>query len=367
MTKNVLFITPFDFSDLKSGGALCSYRNYESLKYLYNNVDLFVIRHIDRNSFNGKLLRNLSKIFFHRDYILNDFAKKQLDRYDLFFIDGSNFGLIAKWLKKKNIKGNIVSFFHNCEYEFAAQFFDGYNAWIKKINKKCIYINEYNALRFSEKCIALNSRDVDTIKKIYGEEIESIIPISLHDKYFPILKENVKSTPYKFLFIGSYFYGNVSGLKWFIKEVLPFVNIQLTVVGKDMDQLRKDINISSKLEIHSNVPDISSYIEAADCIILPVFDGSGMKVKTCESLMYGKYIIGTSEAFEGYELNFEKVGACCNTKMEFISAINLFTSSIKSKYNAYSREVFKQKYSFEATLELFDKTLSDCFNNKSKL
>ena len=41
-----------------------------------------------------------------------------------------------------------------------------------------------------------------------------------------------------------------------------------------------------------------------------------MKVKTCEALMFGKNIIGTKEAFEGYELDYQKVGAMCNTKEE---------------------------------------------------
>ena len=40
--------------------------------------------------------------------------------------------------------------------------------------------------------------------------------------------------------------------------------------------------------------------------------GSGMKVKTCEALMYGKNILGTDEAFEGYELDTARVGGRCN-------------------------------------------------------
>ncbi len=39
-----------------------------------------------------------------------------------------------------------------------------------------------------------------------------------------------------------------------------------------------------------------------DYIISPIFVGGGMKVKTCEALMYGKNIIGTSESFEGYDI-----------------------------------------------------------------
>lgn len=46
-----------------------------------------------------------------------------------------------------------------------------------------------------------------------------------------------------------------------------------------------------------------------------------MKIKTCEGLMFGKNILGTSKAFEGYDLNYCKVGAVCNTKEEFIESI----------------------------------------------
>lgn len=38
-------------------------------------------------------------------------------------------------------------------------------------------------------------------------------------------------------------------------------------------------------------------------MVMPIFSGSGMKVKTAEALMYGKFLIGTKEAFEGYEID----------------------------------------------------------------
>ena len=46
-----------------------------------------------------------------------------------------------------------------------------------------------------------------------------------------------------------------------------------------------------------------------------------MKTKVAEALMYGKRIIGTREAFSGYEFNAEEVGWLCNTKEEFVAAL----------------------------------------------
>lgn len=42
-----------------------------------------------------------------------------------------------------------------------------------------------------------------------------------------------------------------------------------------------------------------------------------MKTKTAEALMYGKTIIGTKEAFEGYVLD-EKAMKLCSNAQEFI-------------------------------------------------
>jgi hypothetical protein len=61
--------------------------------------------------------------------------------------------------------------------------------------------------------------------------------------------------------------------------------------------------------------------------------------------MYGKNIIGTDEAFEGYDLDYEKAGARCNTKEEFITAINHFSSYQYPLFNIYSRKMFVNNYS----------------------
>lgn len=82
-----------------------------------------------------------------------------------------------------------------------------------------------------------------------------------------------------------------------------------------------------------------------------------MKVKTCEALMYGKTILGTTESFVGYELNYDKVGAICNTKEEFIETINNYCAIKRMKFNNYNRKCFIEKYSFQATLVKFEKLL----------
>lgn len=88
-------------------------------------------------------------------------------------------------------------------------------------------------------------------------------------------------------------------------------------------------------------------------MVLPIFKGSGMKVKTCESLMYGKNIIGTPEAFEGYDLQHDRVGAVCADAAQFIQAIQSFVATPRPRFNAYSRSVFLEHYSEDVVSQQF--------------
>ena len=75
---------------------------------------------------------------------------------------------------------------------------------------------------------------------------------------------------------------------------------------------------------------LAKFIETCRCksytnaygVIMPIFLGSGMKVKTTEALMYGKAIIATDEALTGYSIDGIDGIYKCNSAEEFIDAIN---------------------------------------------
>ena len=125
--------------------------------------------------------------------------------------------------------------------------------------------------------------------------MDLLLQISLKDTVKDKKIENRKiGSPKKGLFVGSYFFGNVDGLKMFIHNVLPHTDMQLTVVGKGMKKLNID---NSKVTIYDGVKSIASFYIDADFVIAPIVSGGGMKVKIAEAMMYGKKIVGTPEAF----------------------------------------------------------------------
>ena len=278
--------------------------------------------------------------------------------YDVVFIDRSLFGIIAKKLKLYNYKGRVVCFFHNVE---AVYFSAKYSSWWNPLRWITVSLADYNdklSCRYADKIIALSTRDDAELYKRYNHRADVLIPVAFADKYkkesYP--QDKIHEKPLC-MFLGAYFPANVEGIEWFVKNVYPKVNIQIQIIGKGMEKIRSAPWMRDDIEVVSDAPNLEPYFEAADIMVLPLFKGSGMKVKTCESLMYGKNIIGTSEAWSGYELDYDKAGACCDSADEYVNAIQSITNNGWQRFNAYSRSIFVEKYSIERMVDRFKSVL----------
>jgi hypothetical protein len=331
-------------NDKAFGGLQVLQRNYNALQ-CNNSVTYF-------NLFDHYKISALSKrknLLFGRYYALsleNELKILELcEDMDFVWLDTAQYGRIAKIIKQKYPTKKIITFFHNCEYDYVKQEYP-YNLIRQYVIKK----NEYWACKHSDKIIILNERDKFMIQKLYNRTANAVIPVSFLDRKINFSEEKISSIPTA-LFLGSNFYANIHGLKWFIEKVLPFVNINIKIIGKNME--KANLPKSDKLELIGYVDNLDIHIQSADFMIFPIFIGGGMKVKTCEALMHGKNIIGTSEAFQGYYIDFEKIGACCETAEEFIMAINEFPRRFNSKFNQHSRDLFLEKYSDEVVFKQF--------------
>ena len=364
--KKLLFIRYKKPEKILEGGEQVSQKNYDAFVRLLgeeNVTPYYIHGENSRNIF--YYIKGIFYFFFNYFFGLSgkrvgEIVKLASD-YNFVFIDRSVFGILAKLLKINNYKGKIITFFHNVEKKYFADKISPFAPW-RFLVLNCADKNDKYACLYSDKITALNARDAREIEKKYNRNPDLLIPIAFKDVYnqssYP---QGNTSVPLKCLFIGTYFPANAEGIKWFIQEVFPFVDIHLQVVGKGMNQLKKDLNIPESVELIADAPDLKPYFESADVVILPIFKGSGMKVKTCEALMYGKNIIGTTEAFEGYEMDYNLVGGCCNTESDFIKKIEDFISSPQPRFNTYSREIFLEKYS-EQSVSVKFKVLLESLN-----
>ena len=353
--NKVLFITRY-FGDMM-GGTVCSNRNKKSLESIFDEVIEYKI--INKTGFSN-IFSRIEQILWVYMGGINEYDKKYIinilnkNKCNHVFVDSSLMGYLCKYIKKFYPNIVITCFFHNFEYSYINEIYSGFK---KALYSKWTLKNELLACKFANHIISLNNRDAFLIEKYYKRKPDICIPISITDTYnnntivSPLNKQYV-------LFVGSFFPPNIQGITWFMKQVMPEINIDLIIVGRDMNKLEIPPEVKEKVHLYSNVPNLDLFYKNATAMVMPIFSGSGMKVKTAEALMQGKYIIGSTEALEGYEIN-DSISKICNSKLEFIKAINNLIETNIDKFNVHSRDLFLKKYEFKSTLNLFKQIFNE--------
>ena len=275
------------------------------------------------------------------------------------FVDGSNLGAAVARLKISLPNIEIITFFHNVE----ARFFWGSFLLNKSFHAFGVlvanYLAERKAVRFSDKRICLSDRDSKLLKRLYGRGATHISPIALEDKLPHPANSLADSTGEHFcLFVGGNFYANREGIKWYARHVAPNIEIKTVVVGRGLAAMKSELDIPGKLEVIGEVDDLADWYRRSHFVIAPIFDGSGMKTKVAEALMYGKKVVGTHEAFSGYEGIANKAGWICATSEEFAAAIAIASKEINLSFFPELRLAYEQLFSYSAAATRIRKILA---------
>lgn len=262
------------------------------------------------------------------------------------FVDGSNLGRVVAPIKRAYPDVRVVTFFHNVE----ARFFLG-AARTKRTALSlgllaANYAAEREAVRHSDAIVCLSTRDGDGLRRLYGRGADYISPLALDDA-LPASRRTSAADPY-LLFVGGAFYANLSGIRWFAREVAPLSPLPTLIVGRGMDILQQEFGGSANIRIIGQVDDLARWYLDARCVVAPVFDGSGMKTKIAEALMFGKRVIGTAEAFSGYGHDVLSAGWQAETATEFLAAIQDAIKVDLPDFDPAARAMYEASHSFAA-------------------
>ncbi|MFW1811950.1 glycosyltransferase [Acinetobacter ursingii] len=266
--------------------------------------------------------------------------------FEYVFFSQSFYGKLCVGIKKKCPNVKVITFYHNIEKHYAREFLR-----VSGVKHFLFYISvSYNELLIannSDYNIVLNERDSLLLNEIYGVESNLNLPVSYKD-CFDVRKVVTNSVNPSYLFVGTAFFANIQAVDYFIEKVLPYIKGDFIVVGKGMEQFKNKWSIDPRVHIYGFVEDLSIFYYSASAVVAPILSGGGMKTKVAEALMYGKVIVGTNEAFEGYEINDDFMYVAHNSD-KFINIINnLYLNKEKLNFNINSRNHFKRNYENEA-------------------
>lgn len=265
------------------------------------------------------------------------------------FIDGSNLGSLAKIVKKRFPGVKIYTFFHNVESAFF------WGAFTQALTPKSLavlavnFLAERRSVSYSDHIICLSPRDSAMLKHVFGRKADHLSAMAMQDKY------KGSAVPLKYpederyvLFVGGVFYANLAGIRWFVDNVASRIQIKVVVVGRGFEQYKDELERNGNIEVVGTVDSMAQWYLNAEFVIAPIFGGSGMKTKVAEALMFGKKIIGTPEAFSGYESVTKRVGCICEDAGQFETAIEAVSAIDNARFDADLRHIYENNYSIDA-------------------
>lgn len=364
----VLFVTDFLIKP-KQGGQMVAKNHYNALCNVYGKDSIDVIafgRELEKyseeyckllmdDSMCGKIKNLFAKrpFFCSRDSLDRIMDKLREKEYDVVYFDNSCMGGIAKKIKVNYPHMPIVIFSHGVYANSERQILSRKKG-IEKIKYAFISWNLIENERLSTNCAdqygVLNTRDGIELEKWHHKKPDFYLPITYDDK--AIITKLEKSDTFNILFVGGYFWPNVDGVKWFSENVVPYIPdcCRFFVVGRGMEKLRKEEKLQrNNVVLVGAVEDLHEWYNKADVVVAPIFCGDGMKTKTAEALMYGKYFLCTEEALCGYE-GLDRYH--CETANEFIDCITELVSNPPPRYNENLRQIFLEKYSTVAAQKI---------------
>jgi polysaccharide biosynthesis protein PslH len=182
----------------------------------------------------------------------------------------------------------------------------------------------------------LKKYELDTVKKV-----DAIAAISQNDADFfsRYTKSPVVEIPFglkidelplpeapSLFFIGSFdWMPNLEGIEWFLNKVWPLVleknpTIRLNIAGKKMpmhllSKKLKNVNFLGKVESSRD------FMYENQIMIVPLFSGSGIRVKILEAMSRGRIVISTPIGAEGIHYTQNENILIASSPEEFAQAI----------------------------------------------
>lgn len=314
------------------------------------------------------LLKYISKEMME---YLDELARNKT--FDWIYIDHLQLCVYFKKLKRNWPSAKIVLDEHNCEYMIMSRS----AKTATNILKKAFLLLETSKLKKFEskmvssvdKVIVLSKEDLSMLNKISKKKIHThIIPIGIQSPSEKIERGEDELEEVKILFVGTLSWApNEDGVKWYMENVMPIMvknygKFKLFIVGKNPSENIRNMTYKyPNVIVTGYVETVLPYYRECDFMIVPLFVGSGQRVKIIEAFSYGMPVISTTIGAEGLRYNNEENILIANTADEFVTQSQKMRSGkIRKKISQKSKETFDEFYSIEAVKKLINNVLSDC-------
>ena len=371
--KNVLIVTDTAPQDKSGGGTngnmhcrmINSNENLNVYTIYITNQSIELTDHVMKTEDSSRIEKIEAVLHGYPPYLNKKAVTRIIETIQekdisIVYIDNSISGQLVKRIKERYTDITIIAFFHDIEIVKMRE--DKDVSFLRKMILPLFYRNERLTVEFADRTIVLNERDKKQYEREYKKAPDAIVPISIPEILnLPFNVKHSGNERLQLLFVGVEYGPNLSGVRWFLNNVLPDITCDFVfnIVGYNMEKYRKEFEeCSDKVHVIGTVESLREWYVNADLIVAPIFEGGGMKVKTAEALSYGKHFVGCTESLEGYWEGMPKVFwnkkiFKCDDAKDFAKAINCLANE---EFYINDREIkdwADLNYSYQANLKKY--------------
>jgi len=280
----------------------------------------------------------LNLIFSNKPYnavrfISNRFSKalgKLLDEsdFDVIQLEGLYLCPYIPLIRKKT-NALIVYRAHNIEHEIwkrTMQISKGIKRFYLQNLSKRIFKFEKALLNSYDLLVPITSRDEEILNKMGNNRPSHVSQTGMDTS---VMLPNARKLEHPTLFhLGSMEWApNQEALLWFVEKCWPLIQekypeLQFYVAGRNAPHwLQKKMELRNIVFL-GEVEDAYDFINSKSIMVVPLFSGSGMRVKIIEGMALGKSIVTTPIGVEGITVENRKHLLIANDEKEFANAVS---------------------------------------------
>lgn len=352
----------------------------EQLGEIVNSVKVIkktVIRKTSTFSFITSLVSSLVTNYPYVIYKFWDKRMKKLleelqqeNNYDYVYVDH-----LPMMIYQKYYQSPIILDQHNVESLIIKRFVEQGSFSPSKIygylEYKKLYKFEKEMIKRANKTIALSEQDKNEFERMSNSKNIYVVPICIETNF---KKVNVPSRetkdPIKLLFVGTMsWFPNYQGITWFIKNVfweLDPMDFELYIIGGNPPNELITFGKRENIHVLGYVDDVNKFIKKCDISIVPIFVGSGIRVKIIESFAKGIPTLSTDIGAEGINVKRNYNILIANTKEEFLRKLYEIKHNIidLQMIALEGYKTYQENYSLEILNNNINKILNMVENNE---
>lgn len=292
---------------------------------------------------------NISR-FWNKDFAKLISERLQTETFDIIQLESL---YVAPYLPiiRKFSKAKVVYRAHNIEHRIWES-----NQLITKSFLKKAYLKflvkrlkkfETNFVKKVDFIVAISPIDANWIQSKTDKKVE-VIP-------FGMKKPEDKAIQKKDIcYLGALdWYPNQLGLEWFLKNVWSeihqsYPDVKFNIAGRGAPNSILNWKYPG-VNVLGEVDDASEFIEQHAIMLVPLFAGSGIRIKILEGLAHKQAILSTSIGAQGLELKDGKHILIADSKEEFCSQLKKLVNDklLRDKLSENGFKQFEENYSLE--------------------